>query len=61
MVAIYNCFHKPEVAVLVRELPAEYVEQYPVIHRYARYDLMLDTSVLSPAECAVKIKGYLEI
>lgn len=36
-------------------------KQYPVIHRYARYDLMLDTSVLSPAECAVKIKGYLEI
>lgn len=29
--------------------------QFEVIHKYARYDLEVDTSVLSPEECAQKI------
>ena len=29
--------------------------QYPVIHKYAIYDLEVDTSVLSPEDCAIAI------
>ncbi len=29
--------------------------QYPVIHKYAKYDLEVDTSVLTPEECAERI------
>ncbi len=34
--------------------------QFPVIHRYAVYDLELDTSVLSVEECANRIMDRLE-
>lgn len=34
--------------------------QYPVVHRYARYDLEVDTSELSVNECALRIKEYIE-
>ncbi len=33
--------------------------QYPVIHRYCCYDLEVDTSHLSPVECAQQIQGRL--
>ncbi len=29
--------------------------QYPVIHKYVKYDLQVDTSVLTPEECAERI------
>lgn len=34
--------------------------QFPVIHRYAAYDLELDTSVLSPKRCAERIMVRLQ-
>ncbi len=34
--------------------------QHPVIHRYAHYDLELDTSVLSPERCANQVIALLE-
>ena len=33
--------------------------QFPVIHQYCRYDLEVDTSNLSPEECALHIKERL--
>jgi chloramphenicol 3-O phosphotransferase len=34
--------------------------QFPVIHKYAVYDLEVDTSVLSPEECARRIQSRLD-
>jgi chloramphenicol 3-O phosphotransferase len=34
--------------------------QYPVIHKYTCYDLEVDTSILSPDECALGIRSRLD-
>jgi len=34
--------------------------QFPVIHKYVEYDLDVDTSILSPEECAIRIRSRLD-
>jgi chloramphenicol 3-O phosphotransferase len=34
--------------------------QFPVIHKYTRYDLEVDTSLLNPDECALRIRSRLD-
>ena len=34
--------------------------QYPLIHKYTCYDLEVDTSTLSPDECALRIRSRLD-